>query len=52
MRPRPSPSAQPEERDDVLQTYVGRFDIDRLELRADTLRDILREKGWWPLTID
>ena len=40
---------EPEERDDMLQSYVERFDVDALELRANTLRDILREKGWWPL---
>ena len=34
----------PEERDDVLQRYVERFDAGALETRAETLRDILRER--------
>ena len=42
---------EPEERDDVLQSQVERFDFAMLELKADTLRDILREKEWTEIAI-
>lgn len=41
---------EPEERDDLLQSEVNRFDAGALETKAETLRGILREKGWWELT--
>lgn len=40
---------EPKDRDDVLHSQVDRFDVGALEMRADTLREILRDKGWWPL---
>ena len=43
---------EPEERDDVLESQVEQFNVDALETRANTLRDTLREKGWWPLAIE
>jgi hypothetical protein len=39
---------EPEERDDLLHSQVHRFDVGPLEERANALRDLLREKGWWP----
>jgi hypothetical protein len=40
---------EPEERGDLLQSDVQRFDVGALEDKAEALHNILREKGWWPL---
>ena len=42
---------EPEERDEVLQIEVQRFEVAALEMKATALHDMLREKGWWPLKI-
>lgn len=42
---------EPEDRDDLLRSEVNRFDVDALESKAETLRDLLRDKGWWTLPI-
>jgi hypothetical protein len=43
---------EPEERDNVLQSYVERRDVGALEVHAETLRDIVQEKGWGPLAFE
>ena len=42
---------EPEDRGDVLETRVERSDVAVLEKRAESLAEILREKGWWPLDV-
>jgi hypothetical protein len=40
---------EPEERDDLLQSEVQRLDVAALEQKAEMLRTILKEKGWWEI---